>query len=342
MSLWIDILNATSAGDDDTADRMLNFSLLSALRYPSAVAESTVCSYDGPVAKAVLNYIRGLRETPEHSLGISRSEDLIDFVVEEIISKIRRTVRLVQFCRLYPELDIEGVAKLFDGWDGLKLGVENRIQWVAQHLYSMSQTGVSLPATSSAVAEARGRNFEAVYGFEERALVKGWRVGGSWQAFKKQEEISSDYFCVENSNPDEGAASEAFDFGVIQESKLAPLSSVISTDKSFEIREAAIRITRNLGDLLEDMHTKKSADGFKPIAWHSAWWNISDYWNALPLKLELKDPCCDTDDQLATHISENYSEVQKVNRLNIYRRRTKLETACSDSILEELKEWSER
>jgi hypothetical protein len=220
------------------------------------------------------------------------------------------------------------------------LGPENRTQWVARHLHCMADQGVHLPDDSLAITEACDMDFPENYGFDERALVKGWKVEMSWQAFKKQGEISSDYLCVETSNLDEGTASEAFDFGLIQEAKLAPLRGSVLTDKALEIREVATRITQNLRDLLDDMHAKKTRDGFRPIAWHNVWWYLTDHWDALPLKLDLKDPCCETDDRLAAHIGEHYSDVQKVNRLNMQRRRTRLEAACSESIFDELKGWS--
>lgn len=340
MSLWIDILNATGAGDDGTATRLLEFSLLGFMRYPRSVTEPNGCLYDGPVAKAVLNYVRGLHGTPEHSLAISRSEDLIDFVADEIVAKIRRTASLVRYSRRNPEASIEGIATNFTGWDGLKLGMENRKQWVAHHLHSMSAIGVQLPNDSVAIMESLGMNFDHVFGFDERALVKGWKIGMSWQAYRKQEELSSEYLCVESSDADESAASEAFDYGIIHEARLPSLSSELSVDKAFEIQDVALRITGELRKLLEEFHLRKSSDGFRPIAWHNVWWNLTDYWNALPLKLDLKDPCCDADDLLATHISQNYLDVQKVNRLNMQRRRTKLKESSSDCIMNELSEWS--
>ncbi|HLA94414.1 MAG TPA: hypothetical protein VK612_01750, partial [Pyrinomonadaceae bacterium] len=175
------------------------------LRYPRAVSEANACLYDGPVAKAVLNYVRGLQGTAEHSLATSRSEDLIDFVADEIVAKIRRTASLVQYCRMYPELGLEGVAANFTGWDGLKLGMENRRRWIAHHLHSMSAVEVQLPGESVAITESLGMEFADVFGFDERALVKGWKIGTSWQAFKKQEEISSEYLCVDASDADESS-----------------------------------------------------------------------------------------------------------------------------------------
>ena len=99
-------------------------------------------------------------------------------------------------------------------------------------------------------------------------------------------------------------------------------------------------LSDDLRDMLEHLHSEKPTDGYHPIAWHNVWWNIISKYEGLPLILEMREPLCDVDHVLATHIAENYTDVVKPNRLNIQRRRTRLNDSCAEVIELVLINWS--
>jgi hypothetical protein len=55
--------------------------------------------------------------------------------------------------------------------------------------------------------------------------------------------------------------------------------------------------------------------------------------------VETRDPLCDADQKLADHIAQNYTDVIKPNRLNIFRRRDALYKACKKIVLDSLQAW---
>ncbi|MDX6578373.1 MAG: hypothetical protein QOE96_4326, partial [Blastocatellia bacterium] len=142
MSLWLDILGHAAVGNAAEAYRLLNFELLALLRSPE-VSHTGEWRYIGPVPKMVRIFVASLPEA-DRGMAKSRAEDFVDYVCDLIIAKVRRTVSLVEFCRVHPDLSSEQIAEGFTGWDGLKLGVRDRELWVQKHLRSMSALGIKL------------------------------------------------------------------------------------------------------------------------------------------------------------------------------------------------------
>ena len=339
MSLWLDILNHAASGKREEAHRLLNFDLPLALRYPEATARGN-CQYQGPVAKAVRLFV-ATQSDAERGMVASRTEDLVDYITDLIVAKARRTLTLVEFCCAAPDSSLAEIDEGFTGWDGLKLGADDRRAWVAENLRSMHELGIPLP-TSRAIAEAKEQIAEAKYGFDERALVKGWKVALSWKDFKEQQEIDSSYLCITDpDSEEESSANESFDYGSISVARVVlNLEGPPAGETLVDLNRMGASLSGDLRDVLEHLHADKPTDGYHPIAWHNVWWNIISKYEGLPLNLETRDPLCDVDHVLAAHITENYTDVVKANRLNILRRRTRLNDSCVEIIELVLLNWS--
>jgi hypothetical protein len=283
--------------------------------------------------KAVLHSFRSLDSQAEQEFAESRVNDVVDYITDQIVDKVRRTADLVTFCRLNTDLDIDQVAADFTGWNNLKRSKSDRIDWIKLHLRSMNEIGIPLPPESLAVREAASCETSTVLGFEERALIKGWDVKRSWNAFKKQQEINDEFVCVQENEASDDVSAEAVDFGVVSESKLVSYDPLPEGQRTLEVTELAVSIGELLNSILDDFSQKKPQAGYNPIAWHSAWWHFTDKYSGMPLRLRLEEPCCDTDQVLADHIQEHYAEVPGVNRLCIQRRRTQLTEKCEGALI---------
>ncbi len=339
MSLWLDILYLAASGNREEAHRLLNFELPLALRHPEAPARGA-WQYQGPVAKAVRLFIV-TQSDAERGMISSRAEDLVDYITDLIVAAVRRTVALVEFCHASPDLSLTEIAETFTGWDGLKRGINERRKWVADHLRSMHKLGVPLPAGTT-LADAVETTAESYYGYDERALVKEWQVALSWKDFKEQQEIDSSYLCITDpDSEEESSANEAFDYGSITIARVVlNLEAPPASETLVDLNRMGASLTDDLREMLEHLHAEKPADGYHPIAWHNVWWNVISKYEGLPLRLDTRDPLCDVDHVLATHIAENYRDVAKPNRLNIQRRRTRLYDGCIEVIELVLLNWS--
>ena len=338
MSLWLDILNHAACGNREEAHRLLNFELPLALRHPEAKARGD-WQYHGPVAKAVRLFV-ATQSDAERGMVASRAEDLVDYITDLIAAKVRRTLSLVEFCCAAPGLSLAEIAENFVGWDGLKLGPEHRKAWAAEHLRSMSELGINLPS-AKAIAEAKEQTAEPKYGYDEKALVKGWQVALSWKDFKEQQEIDGSYLCITDpDSEEESAADEGFDYGSISVARVVlNLECPPAGEMLVDLNRMGASLSGDLRDMLEHLHAEKPADGYRPIAWHNVWWNIVSKYEGLPIVLETREPLCDVDQVLAAHIAENYTDVVKPNRLNVQRRRTRLNASCVEVIELVLLNW---
>ena len=329
MSLWLEILKHAAVGDSEGARRLLNFELPQVLRWAEGNRAGDSRG-NGPVSKIVRIFIASLGET-DRGMAKSRSEDFVDYISDLIVAKVRRTVSLVEFCREYPEMSIVQIAKRFTGWDGLKLGQEDRINWVRKHLRSMSSAGIEISSAATEEARSAPTNEDEIYGYHELALVRKWRADLSWKDFKEQLELDSSYISVADAGLEEdpNVAQEAFDYGAISAARvLLNLNSPTSAEAAVDLNRLGAQLTVELLDLLETFQTDKPADGYLPIAWHNVWWIIASNYEAVPLDLNERDPFCEVDRTLADYIGSKYPTVFKPNRLNIQRRRTKLQDKC--------------
>ena len=341
MSLWSDILNHAAHGDSEAAYRVLNFELPLALRWPESTARGE-WRYKGPVAKVVRMYIATMPDS-ERGMLSSREEDFVDYITDLIVASVRRSLALVEFCRTFHESSVEQIAERFTGWDGLKRNLAEKSLWVTRHLQSMVEAGVPLPESIKEAARAAERGKEPLYGYDELALASEWKPELSWKDFKSQQEIDGSYLCITDPDAEEdaGVGDEAFDYGAITVAQVVlNLEAPTGGELTVDLNKMGQELTGRLRELLEQLHLAKPADGYNPIAWHNIWWNVVSRYEALPLQLELREPLCDVDRELAAHIAKTYKDVSRPSRLNIFRRRTKLHDQCIERAQALLTKWS--
>ena len=341
MSLWLEILGHAAVGNSAEAYRLLNFELPVLLRSPE-VSHAGEWRYVGPVPKIVRIFFASLPEA-DRGMAKSRAEDFVDYVCDLILAKVRRTVSLVEFCRVNPDLAAEQIAKGFTGWDGLKLGVRDRELWVQKHLRSMSALGIKLHP-SAETFELGTTKVDDLYGYHELALVNKWRADLSWKDFKAQEEIDNSYLSVTGSDTEDepGVAEETFDYGALSTARVvSDLSPIPNGELSVDLNRIGERLTSDLLELLETFHAEKPSDGYFPIAWHNVWWAITSRYEAVPFDLSGRDPFCEVDRTLAEYIDRTYPDVIKPSRLNIFRRRTRFQDRCLERAQSVLITWSE-
>jgi hypothetical protein len=337
MGIWINILQLGAGGDAIQARELLNFQLPFALRYPGSYSSESL-QYQGPLSDIVEAFISKLPES-ERSMASSRKNDFIDYVLDAIIAGVERTLLLAEFCQAEPELTLENIVADFPGWGGLKRSLEQKRRWVADILRSMLNVGVTLPAATLTTLGTEG---EPKYGFNEVVYARAWDLRLSWNDFKEEQELDYHYKCIDESDNDEepGVASESTDYGVVTMADIV-LREGTKPDKEtlFDLYRMGRELAPELTQLMEEMHTVKPADGYRPIAWHNVFWNIPSEYEGLSITLETRDPLCDADRSLADHISQNYPDVVKPSRLNIFRRRDALYKACKGRILDRLEAW---
>jgi hypothetical protein len=195
----------------------------------------------------------------------------------------------------------------------------------------MSSAGIEISSAATEEARTAPTNEDEIYGYHELALVNKWRADLSWKDFKEQLELDSSYISVTDAGLEEdpNVAEEAFDYGAISAARvLLNLNSPTSAEAAVDLNRLGAQLTVELLDLLETFHGDKPADGYLPIAWHNVWWIIASNYEAVPLDLNERDPFCAVDRTLTDYIGSMYPTVLKPNRLNIQRRRTKLQDKC--------------
>ena len=346
MTLWLEMLNLTAAGNHEEATRLLNFELPLAL---SGTGNSR-----GPLARALARFITALPDS-ERGFAGSRYDDLLGLALDALRSSIQRTINLLRFCHSHPELSLDGLASSFNGWEGLKRKIEDRRQLITDYLCSMLNEGVSLPdATIDFLAawerthpacsdpspdRTANRERNAKYHFSEVALAQGWDFDWTWLDFKRRNELDRDYSCVDDSESDTDpeAGAEGFDYGVITSAQVILRSGRSSdTDASTDFLILGQKLSPELTTLIERRHASKPGDGYRPIAWHSVFWETVSEFEALALELETRDPFCDTDRELAAHISKGYPDVGTPSRLTVQRRRKLLSDECRALVVDSL------
>jgi len=341
MSLWLEILQHAAAGNTSEAERLLNFELPLTLRTPEINREGA-WQYRGPLPSRVRVFITTLSDS-ERGMATSRAEDLVDYIADLISAKVRRTVRLLEYCVQYPQQSISEIAEQFTGWDGMKRSVTERKVWITKHLLSMSAAGLPAPSFIADEIKEDATTKDDLYGYNELALVNQWKVDLSWADFKARQEIDRSYVCIEDSDSEEGAnvGDESFDYGAITTAQVVlNLSTPATSELTVDLVQLGRELTSELLELLESFTTKKPSDGYRPIARHNVWWKIVLRYVGVPFQLDECDPFCKADEELAGYISKNYLDVTKPNRLNILRRRTRLQEKSFDHTQSTLMRWA--
>jgi hypothetical protein len=98
------------------------------------------------------------------------------------------------------------------------------------------------------------------------------------------------------------------------------------------------RISPEISGLMNKMHQDQPNHGYRPIAWHRVFWDLTSDYQNLRLELKMHDPYCQVDDDLCTRIETYYQDVVATSRPVISRRRTSLEKASTQVIVSRFKE----
>ncbi len=340
MSLWLQILELAAAGASSEAHRLLT-ELPFVLRYPEVVPDCGT-EYKGPIVNAVRAIIPKLTET-DRGIAESRFEDFVDYVIDLIQASVLRTLSLVEFCIVNPDVSLEQMGEKFASWDGLKRGSLDRQRWIAKHLCSMVAAGVRLPKTIVDLTQVRLEKLGDLYGYSEIALVKGWDLGRSWKDFKSNEELGGSYVCIDNESAGEASVGdEKADYGGIATANIIlALSTPSDSEFLVDVDQMGKTLTADLSDLLKKFNAEKPTDGYSPIAWHSVWWYMITEYEAVPLALDSRDPECQVARELAEYIREHYPEVLSPSRVTILRRRSKFQSECINRAHSLLMDWAQ-
>lgn len=282
----------------------------------------------GQLPRAVRIFISQLPVT-ERALAQSRENDLIDYILTDVEDEVGRTVDLLDLCRLLPSPTLDELSNCFPWALGLKRNPEWKRMRIADYLRSMLALGVELP--SSAI-KALGTEGESVFKFNEVYYATSRRrLELSWRDFRMQQELGRRFVCL--IDDEESVAAEAFDYGVIAHGRAL---REVASDRDLHGAVALTMIGRRLGSeltaLMESAHTQRPTDGYRPIAWHNVFWELVSEYEALQPPIEIHDPYCERDQDLADHLKSNFPEVRGVSRPSILRRRRRLQEQCDNRI----------
>lgn len=340
MTLWLQIFEELTTGDKVRAVEILRVDLPLSLRSFSRTSSETADVYQGVLPDKVRYFASSLPQGEREVLE-SRLEDFVDYVLDRVTNQIERSFNLVEFCLECPNLEIAEIVMQFPNWEGYKRSEDMKIAYVAGILQSLVREKIKLPASLEMTAEKAETSFE--YEFNEGGLVWNWDYGQSWRDFQRKQQIGGKYLCVnetgETENPQ--VSSEGYDYRLVAMSEV--VKSLAGTENQFSVlalKELGENLTPEVEDCLEEMHRRKSKHGYRPIAHHRVFWDLSDAYAQIPLELTTAEPDCPTDQMLAEHIGDNYPEVLKPNRQNVNERRAKLHRECERKIRERVVEWA--
>src|SRR5262249_46981606 len=148
--------------------------------------------------------------------------------------------------------------------------------------------------------------------FNEIGLAKRWNLTWSWETFKRRQALDGRYKAIDDSpsEADPEPHGEGIDPGIISTAEVAlTLAGCNSSDTDLDFIVIGRELGPELTGIMEQMHGKKPADGFRPIAWHRSFWTLLDQFSPLEMDLQIEDPECQTDDGLAGHIAGKYADV---------------------------------
>jgi hypothetical protein len=195
----------------------------------------------------------------------------------------------------------------------------------------MITAGVPLPET---VVAALGDEGEPCFAFNEIAFaVAPKRLEWSWSDFKKQQGYGQEFLCITEVGDEAGASAEGVDYGAIT------VAAVVLQQMTAQAHELAIdlqtlgtTLSQELTALMEELHRHKPNDGYRPVAWHNVFWNLTSEYERLLLAIETREPFRATDQELSIYIAANYPEVTSTSRPVVVRRRQKLYAVCEQRI----------
>jgi len=333
MSIWIEILKLGAAGKSEEAMQILEVDLRKALRQYSESSEGSR-EYFGPVPKAAGGFISKL-PTNEKGLARFHEQDLVDHIVDDVVTAVKRTLLLVGFIRLNPNSTINELVEFFP-WDpDLKRDAEWKRKRIITYLSSMIAAGIPLPPITDLPDDGSD-----VYNFDELAFAgSNQRIENSWNDFKRQQDLDGYYFSIEDTDTRSGVNAESVDYGTITMAKVVLGSEPeINPELILNLHLLGKSLTTELTTLVDEMHTTQPKNGFRPIAWHNVFWCMLSDYEGLHMSLKVLDPYCEHDKELCEHLADNYREITSTSRPVINRRRRNLHEACNDRVILRVRE----
>lgn len=330
MGIWIEILKLAACGEGRAArEKLLSDLPLSLRRFISTSAG--LREYQGPIPLAVRRFIINL-PTRERDLARSGESDFVDYILDDVSAEVERTLLLVEYCHRCPEATLTELQSVFPWTPGLKRSDEWKKDRIASYIRSFVTSGVKLPTT---IINTVGDEGTSVFQFNEIAYaVSPKRLEQSWRDFKEQMEWSEEFVGITLGEDATSSAAESVDYGSISSARLVSgLTPSVDAEMGLELLLLGRELSPELDRLMEELHSENTVDGYRPIAWHNVFWNVSSEYDYLPLVLEQRDPLRETDQELASHLAANYPEVKSTSRPVISRRRKRLYDVCNERVI---------
>lgn len=335
MSTWIDILTLGAEGDSQGARELLYGQVRVELLLSPGDSRG---AYRGLLPKAVASFINRLPED-ERALARLHQDELVDYVMDDVITGMEKPLLLVELCRARPLSTLDDLVELYPWEEGLKRSSEWKRKWIADMLKSLRAAKVALPpAIISRLGDDEDKDG---YEFNEvKYALKSQRLEWSWDDFKRKQNLNEQTLTLFDPDAeDEGVAEEMISFGGVTMAEVVLRSQ---PEYGYETTLTLVFIGQELSEqltsLLEDLHEGKAGDGYKPIAWHNVSWYVCSEYVRLRLKLDMREPYHEEDEKLASHIACHYPEVAGTSRSTIRRRRRALQAAFEEQIRNQLKE----
>ncbi len=335
MGVWVEILKLGACGEGRAAREKLASDLPLSLRGFVPSSEG-LRQYRGPIPLAVRRFIANL-PVSERALAWSCESDFVDYILDDVCAEVERTLLLVEYCNLRPEAALAELQAVFPWASGLKRSDEWKRKRISSYVKSFIASGVKLPVS---IINAVGNEGAAEFQFDEIAYaVSPKRFEQSWKDFKEQMEWSEEFVGITLGADETSSAAEFIDYGSISSARLVSgLTPSVDMEMGLDLLLLGRELSPVLNGLMEELHTTNVVDGYKPIAWHNVFWNISSEYDYLPLELEQRDPLRETDQELASHLAANYPEVKSTSRPVVSRRRKRLYDSCKERVIKCLRE----
>jgi len=335
MGVWVEILKLGACGEGRAAREKLLSDLPISLR-SFVPASEKIRQYRGPIPLAVRRFIANLG-AGERALAQSGESDFVDYILDDVCAEVERTLLLAELCHRRPEATLTELRAVFPWAPGLKRSDEWKRKRIASYIKSFGASGVKLPTSIINAAPNEGA---AEFQFDEIAYaVSPKRLEQSWKDFKDQMEWSEEFVGITLGEGATSGDAEFIDYGSIPSARLVDrLTPSVEMEMELDLLLLGRELSPELNGLMEDLHAANVVDGYRPIAWHNVFWNISSEYDYLPLELEQRDPMRETDQELASHLAANYPNVKSASRPVVSRRRKRLHDACNERLIRRLRE----
>ncbi|HEY8461582.1 MAG TPA: hypothetical protein VIM99_14430 [Blastocatellia bacterium] len=335
MGVWVEILKLGASGEARAAREKLASDLPLSLREFAPSSEG-LRQYRGPIPLAVRRFIANL-PAGARALALSHECDFVDYILEDVCAEVERTLLFIELCRRRPEATLAELKSVFPWAPGLKRSDKWKSERIAGYIKSFVASGLELPA--QLISAALDEDAEELRFDEVAYAVSPRRLEQSWKDFKEEMDWTEKFVAITPGEDEASGSAEFVDYSSISSARLRDgLTPSVEAETGLDLLLLGRELGPELNGVMEEMHAANAVDGYRPIAWHNVFWNVSSEYDYLPLDLEQRDPLRDTDQELASHLAAHYPEVKSASRPVVSRRRKRLEDACNDRVIRRLRE----